>query len=98
MKRAFPIIAALSLAFGGCATQTVILQDPNDQTPPTKTYRQSFFVYGIGQSQQVNAAAVCGGPDRVIRVETQQAPLDAIFGTFTLGLYAPRSTKIYCRE
>lgn len=59
---------------------------------------QAFFVSGIGQKQTVNAARICGGLDKVIKVEVEQTFLDILLGQVTFGIYTPRSARVYCSK
>ncbi len=55
-----------------------------------------FFIYGLGQDDEINAAAICGGANKVARVEAQQTFLNGLLGTLTYGLYSPRQYRVYC--
>jgi hypothetical protein len=56
----------------------------------------SFFVQGLGQTQTINAAEVCGGASQVAKVERIQTPLNWFMGLITLGIYTPLTAKVYC--
>jgi hypothetical protein len=88
-------VLALALAMGGCATQRFDVQTA-DQVSPAFDDAQSFFVSGIGQSKEVDAAKVCGGASQVQRVETQLTPGNIALGMLTLGIYTPRQIRVYC--
>ena len=59
---------------------------------------QPFFVSGIGQAQEVNPATVCGGIDKVSKVEVQQSFLDGLLGGLTWGIFTPREAMVYCSQ
>lgn len=96
MKHLISITLAC-LLLSACATQTFDING-GAGAAPTKQSRQHFFLSGLGQQKGVNAAAVCGGGDRVARVEVQQTFVDAIFGAFTMGIYTPRNARVYCKR
>lgn len=80
----------------GCATQTGLVQ-PTQQVTPTYSKSQTFFISGIGQEQTVNAAEVCGGAANVAKVQTIQEPKDIALSLVTIGIYTPRTAKVYCK-
>ena len=88
-------VMAVVLALGGCATQRFDVQSAGAQSPAYDE-AQTFFVGGIGQSQEVDAAKVCGGVKNVQRVETQLTPANVGLGLLTLGIYSPRQIRVYC--
>lgn len=91
------ILATVVIAFvvTGCATQTYHLNKAS-QSQLRDQEMQHFFVNGIGQEKQVNAAQVCGGIDKVAKVESHQRFVDGLLSVVTLGIYTPRTAKVYC--
>ncbi len=81
----------------GCATQTYQLSDAKVEKP-THEERQTFFVEGIGQSQMINAAEICGGAENIIKIESEETAADVGLYIITLGIYSPRTAKVYCKE
>ena len=96
MKKA-TLITTMILLTTGCATQTYQLAD-TDLKEPTHEERQTFFVEGIGQSQMVNAAEICGGAENIIKIESEETAADVGLAIVTLGIYTPRTAKVYCKE
>lgn len=88
-------LMAVALALGGCATQRFDIQSAGAPTP-AYDQGQTFFIGGIGQRQEVDAAQVCGGGKNVQRVETQLTPANVGLGLLTLGIYSPRQIRVYC--
>ena len=84
------------LLASGCATQTGLIQ-PTQQVTPTYSKSQTFFISGIGQEQTVNAAEVCGGAAKVAKIQTIQEPMDVALSLVTIGIYTPRTAKVYCK-
>ncbi len=90
------MIAVLtSMVLSGCAQQTFKLNDDIVKSPAHVT-KQTFFVQGIGQSQVIDAALVCGGADKVVRTEVQESGMDVFLRVVTLGIYTPREARVYC--
>ena len=84
------------LSLSGCATQTYLING-NSVTEPNEEKSEHFFVSGIGQKKTVDAAQVCGGVDKVIKVEAEQTFLDGFLGAITWGIYTPRTSRVYCK-
>jgi hypothetical protein len=79
----------------GCATQTFTLQGESAELPKEEDM-QSFFISGIGQEQKTDAAEVCGGVEKVAKVETHLSFLDGFLGVVSYGIYTPRTAKVFC--
>ncbi|PUE29658.1 lipoprotein bor [Limnohabitans sp. Jir61] len=93
-KIILPLILVATLA--ACSTQTAYI---NGQTGKLgKEDMQTFFVSGLGQTQTVDAAAVCGGANKVVKVERQTSFLNGILGLLTSGIYTPYDAKVYCQS
>jgi hypothetical protein len=93
-KIILPLILVATLA--ACSTQTAYI---NGQTGKlAKEDMQTFFVSGLGQTQTVDAAAVCGGANKVVKVERTTSFLNGILGMFTSGIYTPYDAKVYCQN
>ena len=57
---------------------------------------QTFFVSGLGQTQTLDAAAVCGGANKVVKVERVTSFLNGVLGILTSGIFTPYDAKVYC--
>lgn len=94
MKKLIIAIIA-TMALSGCAQQTFRINDGIVENP-TQVTKQTFFVQGIGQSQTIDAAKVCGGADKVVRTEVQESGMDVLLRVVTIGIYTPREARVYC--
>ena len=94
-KIMFAVVATMMLA--GCAQQSFTIKKDIAETPKQVTTHH-FFVSGIGQSKTIDAAAVCGGADKVVRTEVQQTFVDGLLGFVTLGIYTPRDARVDCAK
>ena len=84
----------LVATLAACSTQTAYI---NGQTGKLgKEDMQTFFVSGLGQTQTIDAAAVCGGANKVVKVERQTSFLNGLLGVLTTGIYTPYDAKVYC--
>jgi len=95
MKKMLILITALVLT--GCSQQVFKVNDGLVDKPTLET-QQAFFVNGIGQTQTIDAANVCGGAEKVNRTEVQQTGLNIFLGIVTLGIYTPREARVYCNK
>lgn len=89
------IIASTIVIASGCATQSFVMNAEAELTPTYDTM-QPFFVDGIGQTQQINAAQICGGADQVAKIETQHTFMNGFLGVISSGIYTPRQATVYC--
>ena len=83
------------LSLTGCAIQRFDVR-PDTQMAPTHDNSQTFWVGGIGQSEDIDAAKVCGSAANVQRVETQATAGNIGLTILTLGIYSPRQVRVYC--
>lgn len=84
-------------AISGCATQTFEING-GGALAPDEEKMQSFFVSGLGQTQEMDAAEICGGADKVAKVESHLNFIDGFLGALTYGIYTPRTAKVYCTQ
>lgn len=91
------IPALLTIALTGCAQQTFKVNEGISLKPTDET-RQSFFIHGLGQSQTIDAALICGGGNKVIRTEVQESGMDVLLRIISLGIYTPREARVYCAK
>ncbi|WKY60088.1 lipoprotein bor [Vibrio sp. SNU_ST1] len=92
------IIAALSLVATGCAQQTFVMApQESEATAPTTEKSHHFFINGLAQKKQIDAAEVCNGIDNVAKVEVQETFVNGLLATLTFGIYTPREARVYCK-
>ncbi len=94
-----PVVATLLAAavLAGCANQRFNVAGEVVGVVPKVEDSQSFFVDGIGQMKTIDAAQVCGGANKVTGVAVEQTGLDVLLGVVTLGIYTPRTARVYCK-
>jgi len=88
-------ILVLTFALCSCATQSYVVNGGGG-TVPSNEVMQPFFVSGLGQTQEIDAAGVCGGADKIAKVESHMSFVNGLLGFLTFGVYTPRQAKVYC--
>lgn len=92
MKKLLAVLAVFSLA--ACSTQTFVLS-PAEEAQYDRI--QHFFINGLAQKQEIDAAQICNGADKVAKVETETTFFNGLLSAATYGLYSPRQIRIYCK-
>ena len=94
------LVLALALSTG-CATQTHYVNSvPINEEPssPSKQSWNHFFIGGIGQEQERDAAEICGGAEKVVKTSVQNSFLNGLVNILSYGIYTPRTSKVYCAD
>lgn len=90
------IAGALMLSLAGCSTVT-IRPDGTSRlgTEPTHQMTYDYYFWGLAGEHRVDVQAVCG--DRPVRqIQAQDTFENRVLTVITLGIYAPRSARIWC--
>ena len=90
------LLVASLFAISGCSKTKFYVQQSNSGQVQRYDQAQHFFVWGIAQQRTVDAARICGGADKVSRVETQQTFVNVLLASLTGGLYEPRQARVFC--
>ena len=91
------IAAVACILLSGCATQRFDINKPiGPAGEPTLDTSQAFFIEGLGQESLIDAAEICGGVERIARVETEETFLDGLLGFLSAGIYTPKTARVYC--
>ena len=95
-----PVALAVALLatcwLAGCATQTFHIHSGEAGEAFGET--QAFFIGGLGQQSIKNATEVCGGQDRVARVQARRSLGDVLVNILSVGLYAPAHATVHCLQ
>ncbi|EAR08196.1 Bor family protein [Reinekea blandensis] len=93
------LCAGLGIFLSGCASVTISPVDaPKLTSTPTYEQRMDFFFWGLTPDvQQVSVNDVCVGTG-VRQMQAQTKLEDGIFTVITLGIFSPRSVKVWCEE
>lgn len=90
------LVLAPAMLLSACATQTFHINGGPSALESKDS--QAFFLGGVGQAEDVDAAKICGGADKIAKVETEQTFVDGFLGNITLGLYTPRTARVFCKR
>ncbi len=96
MFKSVVAIAVAGVLLVGCANQSFNVAGAGNAAPRVED-SQTFWVSGIGQQKSVDAAKVCGGADKVAAVNVEQSGQDVLLGIVTLGIYTPRTARVFCK-
>ena len=92
------LLVASLFTISGCSKTNIHVQQSSNTGQVEKYDRaQHFFVWGIAQQRTVDAASICGGADKVARVETQKTAVNGLLDLLTGGLYQPRQARVFCK-
>lgn len=91
------LLIALSALLISCQTVTVIPKNNAYKISSSPTYQRSlpFFIGGLVGEKHVDAKIVCANRP-VAQFQTENTFLDQLLLIVTLGIYAPRTVKIWC--
>ena len=64
---------------------------------PTYEDSKSYFWWGLSGSHEIDVVEVCKGKE-VEQVQSQFTFLDGVKTVFTLGIYAPKTAKVWCKS
>lgn len=93
MKKILPI--AFIIALSGCAQQSFAVRSGDSNQSP-KVITHHFLISGLGQGETIDAAAVCNGQDKVVKVESQHTFINGVLAAISFGVYTPREARVYC--
>ena len=59
--------------------------------------RKTFWFWGLVNEHHVEVKEICGAKG-VAQMQAQSTCVDTIFNIITLGIYAPRSARVWCND
>jgi hypothetical protein len=90
------LLAAMLLA--GCATVTIRPEGGTKVTgKPDYQKSENYFFWGLGGEHTIDVAEICEGKG-VEQMQSQQTFMNGFLTAITLGIYAPKSAKVWCKE
>tara|TARA_B100001094_G_C18184624_1_gene802974 strand:+ start:607 stop:894 length:288 start_codon:yes stop_codon:yes gene_type:complete len=92
----FLVIVFMCCVLTSCSTQT--FQFANSLGKLKKEKMQNFFIYGLGQEQEINPITFCGSVSRITKVEVKQTFMDGLLMTLSFGIFTPRTAYVYCKK
>ena len=90
------LLVASLMTFSGCAKTKLHIQQTGSGQIAKYDQMQHYFFWGLGQSKTIKAGQICGGADKVVRVETQDSFLPVFLDWLTWGIYSPRQARVFC--
>ena len=90
----FVLILAMSLS--GCAAVTITESGPSDfKYRPHYDESKYFFFWGLIGEHRIDVTKICR-KQPVKQMQSKYSATDVLFATLTLGLYLPRTAKVWC--
>jgi len=65
-------------------------------SPPSYEESLPFYIFRLVGEQHVNVKEICSGRE-VQQIETVETFLDRILGIVTIGIYTPRTIRVWCK-
>ena len=92
------LIAAAAILMSACATVTITKRGvARSEAEPTYRRSQDFFLWGlVGGPHEVDATEICGSKREAVQLQAQHTVGDVVLTLLTVGIYAPRSAKVWC--
>ena len=91
-------IASLLIGLSGCAAVTITQSGESDfQYRPQYEESKYFFFWGLIGEHHINVKEICQEKP-VKQMQTKYSGWDVLWGSLTLGLYLPRTAKVWCRQ
>ncbi|OFZ79451.1 MAG: hypothetical protein A2583_02940 [Bdellovibrionales bacterium RIFOXYD1_FULL_53_11] len=91
------VLCALALAsLAACSTVTMRTKGTAKLgTTPTFESSKPYFLWGLVGEHHIDIKEICQGKEAV-QWQAQNTFLDGLLGCVTLGIYAPRTAKVWC--
>lgn len=85
-----------ALSFVACSTVTIIpSKKPAIFSAPQYSKTQDFYFWGLKGEKYINTKRICGRR-RVRQMQTQHTFVNSLLTLVTLGIYAPKTAKVWC--
>jgi len=97
MKR-ICIAAAALILMAGCSTVTIKSSGTRKITSnPDYSESKSFYLLGLVGEHSIDVRNICSGRTPV-QMQTVSTFTDRLLEIITIGIYAPRTAKVWCSE
>jgi hypothetical protein len=95
MKRAFAA-ALVSVSLTACRTVTIV-SERGVLAEERPRYEESlgYAFWGLAGEHEIDVEKVCGGREAA-KLQTQSTASDELLSVVTLGLYMPRTARVWC--
>ena len=91
-------LSTLAVVFvvSGCATITMTKQGTATiSSDPTFEESQTYFLGGLVGENEIDVKKVCNGGEAT-QMQSQTTFVNGLLGGLTLGIYTPRTAKVWC--
>ena len=89
-------LTSLLIGFVACNTVTAVPEGgPKRSQPPTYEARKDYFFWGLSGEHHINVQEVCSGR-KPVQVQARDTFTDGLYRLFTLGIYSPRTARVWC--
>jgi hypothetical protein len=97
MKRMITSLFLLTF-LASCAQTRLYHRGDNVDFTRQVSDETNYFVSGFLQEDEINAAKICGGSNKIVATETKRTTLNVIFSLITFGIYTPQTHTVYCKK
>ena len=81
-----------------CSSVTIRTDGGEENTQaPNVEQQYTYWWWGLQNSYEINVRESCKGQD-VEQMQAVYTITDSLSGLFTLGIYSPRTARIWCQE
>lgn len=92
------IIALLTVLLNACSSVTMRpYGGEKDTSKPTYQSSKDYYWWGLKNEYEINTTDICQGR-RVMQMQSVSTLSDWLLQTLTLGIYFPRTAKVWCEE
>lgn len=92
------LIIAISITFSGCSTVTISKEGTEKLTSePNYQDRKTYYLFGLIGEHTVDVKQTCNGSE-ARQMQSQIRFTDGLLTIITLGIYAPRTAKVWCEQ
>lgn len=98
MRLFVQLCAVFSIVLGQAACGTVTVKDRGIRKlsgDPTYQDSKSFFLGGLIGEHRVDGKEICHGRTP-LQMQAQDTFVDGLLTVLTIGIYAPRTVKVWC--
>lgn len=92
------LIPCLFLVLSGCAAVTITqIGESNFENRPHYEESKKFYLWGFIGEHHINVKEIC--QDKAVKqMQTKFSSWDVLWSSLSLGLYLPRTAKVWCEE
>ena len=92
------LVCCIVLATCSCSSVNIRTDGQlEDYGKPTFEQRYKYWWWGLKGFHSINVREICVN-NNVLQMQSVYSFSDAMYGLFTLGIYAPRTARVWCKE